>query len=382
MNAGAALGGLALAVLVGPGAAGRPGGTAPVEAAGLELCVEAESTVPFVPREFLPGVVEGDGRLVVVTAPTVKLQARALGTGHGLWEVAPTEQPLAVVGEALLAQRVESRRELRLVWREAASGKELEVSPPLVLPEWASALDEPGQALEVEAWAEGEAVVVVWRARRTYAGGAPPPLEVLREVNRAGSGGVRWGRGGAPEVLCRERVPAVALPEALVEVVSYPYWTGTTLEERAYVVPGMNGEELVVLRLVQVAEGQELWRDRYEAATSEAVANERLMAGEALRPMLAGDGSLFVHDAMAPGEWAVFGPGGAEEVARVARPALAVAARLEDGVLYVLEDLAPPTFRETTEPPPPRRLRAIAAASGETLWSLEIVGGGPFTPPP
>jgi outer membrane protein assembly factor BamB len=160
-------------------------------------------------RRFPRGVADPGAARAFVHDRAGTVLALDLATGEVRWRAGTGLRPLSVVGDVVVAARVAGRNAIELVMLDARDGRELRVSEPLALPDWAQASleDTPDSTLRAEA--EGGAVVLRWTARARYRGGAPPSAMVQAAAEREARGAARVDvDSGAVEALPE---PAVAV---------------------------------------------------------------------------------------------------------------------------------------------------------------------------
>jgi outer membrane protein assembly factor BamB len=142
-------------------------------------------------KRFPRGVADPGAARAFVHDRAGTVLALDLATGEVRWRAGTGLRPLSVVGDVVVAARVARRNAIELVMLDARDGRELRVSEPLALPDWAQASleDTPDSTLRAEA--EGGAVVVRWTARARYRGGAPPSAMVQAAAEREARGAAR-----------------------------------------------------------------------------------------------------------------------------------------------------------------------------------------------
>jgi hypothetical protein len=142
-------------------------------------------------KRFPRGVADPGAAHAFVHDRAGTVLALDLATGEVRWRAGTGLRPLSVVGDVVVAARVARRNAIELVMLDARDGRELRVSEPLALPDWAQASleDTPDSTLRAEA--EGGAVVLRWTARARYRGGAPPSAMVQAAAERDARGAAR-----------------------------------------------------------------------------------------------------------------------------------------------------------------------------------------------
>lgn len=145
---------------------------------------------PVTPVPFPEGVASPDGATGFIELRDGGVRALDLATGRDLWSVSVPARPRLVVRDRLVAEdRLGSRgNALQLVTldldRQGVVDKRLD---PIRLADWISVAD-PEQAFDYDLWAEGDDLLVGWRAESHYAGGAPPPAHVRAQASHQARG--------------------------------------------------------------------------------------------------------------------------------------------------------------------------------------------------
>ena len=149
------------------------------------------------PVAFPDGCASADGSVGFVELRTGGVLALNLDSGNELWTAPLDARPrLALTAGLVVQDRARSQGNvLQLailnVLRQGAVDRDLE---PVVLPEWVSVSD-PEQSFQADLEAEGEMLVVSWRAESRYSGGAPPPPQIEARARRTSDGEVHVNLG-------------------------------------------------------------------------------------------------------------------------------------------------------------------------------------------
>jgi len=119
------------------------------------------------------------------------VDALDLGTGKVLWSSKEANRPLVASENRLFAQKGNGNQ-LRVVALDTAKeGKRVFESPPLPLPGWASVEPAYGRRFASSVRLDKNGLFLTWEARAFYAGGAPPPPQVLKAAQMDASGVVQ-----------------------------------------------------------------------------------------------------------------------------------------------------------------------------------------------
>lgn len=146
---------------------------------------------------FPDGVASQDGAVGFLELRRGGVLSLDLDSGQELWTVPLDARPrLALTTRLVVEDRARSQGNLLqlLILNVQAQGAVDRDLEPVVLPEWVSVSD-PEQSLDLEFEAEGESLVICWRAESRYQGGAPPPPEIEARARRKSSGEVHVNLG-------------------------------------------------------------------------------------------------------------------------------------------------------------------------------------------
>jgi len=138
---------------------------------------------------FPRGVADPSGERAYLRDQAGRLVALDLQSGNVLWRTTAPMRPLLARDDKVSAMRLAGPHALEVVVLDAANGRELNRSNPLVLPDWAnvSLQDTPDFTLYAEE--ENGAFFLRWSARKRYRGGAAPNAKILEAARRDA-----WGR--------------------------------------------------------------------------------------------------------------------------------------------------------------------------------------------
>ena len=150
------------------------------------MCAEHARVKPVA---FPDGVASADGSVGFLELRTGGVMALELDSGNELWTASLDARPrLALTAELIVQDRGRSQGNvLQLAILNVRRGVVDRDLDPVVLPEWVSVSD-PEQSFHVDFAAEGEVLVISWRAESRYKGGAPPPPEIEARARRNPTG--------------------------------------------------------------------------------------------------------------------------------------------------------------------------------------------------
>ena len=331
------------------------------------------------------GVADPDGRLGYVVGLSGAIEALDLASGRVLWTLAETSVPLVVSGQRLVTQAIVSGRPnaLRLRVLDSASGKRLRESDPVVFPDWVSVSTSDASTFGIEVRAEGDRVLVSWRASSRYRGGAAPPPEVVNRARKDASGVAQVDlTSGHVEMSPDELEAPPESPENRADRLSHPYRRGASMHSAAVV----SGQRAAILELQQDEGGSKLVLNRWNAATGRAEAPIVLSRAGDPDPQVTLDGHhVLVRERGSPEQpavWHVY----ALNTGQLVSDSVAYergaqsAAILGDRLYCMLEGTT--GRREGGYLVLPRTLRGVDLHSGRRLWEHPIQGRRVSAPPP
>ena len=162
----------------------------------LAVFVTAAMTQAAEPAAGIPvggGCFAAPGLKQIFVPANSGLEAIDTATGKTLWSNKDAAH-LAGASEKLAfawAADPKGNNVFRVCVIDAATGKLLSKSEPIALPDWASVKEDYGVSFFAAARAEGDSVVVAWRAGTHYAGGAAPTQEILDSARNDAAGLVK-----------------------------------------------------------------------------------------------------------------------------------------------------------------------------------------------
>jgi hypothetical protein len=328
---------------------------------------------------FLPGgTVEPEGKIGYVTNPDGGIDAVNLQTGELLWDTKEANRPLVAFQQKLVAWSAlpGKANSIRIAVFDG-KGKRLLQSDPVVFPEWASVGLTYGRSFSARAEIAKGSLLLHWEAHAFYAGGAPPPPEVVRAAKKDANGTARVNLESGKVEMLKAVVPAdLELPKELRKVTSRQYWTGSSWETK----PLRVGDTLAALEQQALPGGkQKLVLLRWDLKTGKALEPVVLLLGKELWPRIQPDHRyVFVHQALVkeqlpPGDyaWWIFSLETGRQVGKVPFDAAGQEMSVIGPRLYTVVAVAgkrPPGFSATQ----PRALRAVDLRSGKTLWERAI----------
>jgi PQQ-like domain len=217
---------------------------------------------------FPRGVADIDAGRAFVHDRAGAVLALDLATGDVLWRTGKALRPVSAVDSVVVAVRVASRSAIEVVVLDARNGREVRVSEPLALPDWANASLDDTADFALRAETEGHTVLLSWTAQARYRGGAPPSPRVQAQFEHEASGAARVDvHSGAVEPvpfdvvapeLADESAARASEPDVLVQVD-----IGTTRYQ--LVVPG--GAKGVLIRAVDRSTDRMIWETVIEEAS-------------------------------------------------------------------------------------------------------------------
>lgn len=147
------------------------------------------------PVSFPGGIADSGGRHACVRCRRGHLVALALEHGAVLWRSVEALRPLVIAGDEVLALRTKTPAVcVALALEGVDAGRERWASDPLPLPGWVdTGATNPAQ-FQLTAAANGPSILVNWRARARYRGGAAPSAAVLEQAARDDAGSVAVDR--------------------------------------------------------------------------------------------------------------------------------------------------------------------------------------------
>jgi hypothetical protein len=114
-----------------------------------------------------------------------------LASGTVRWRGGVNLRPCSIVGEEVVAARVNAQNELTVVTTSLSDGRVAWSAPPIALPEWVRPTLDDRPEFELRAETHGQQVALHWIARARYGGGAAPSQQVLARHTEDAAGVVR-----------------------------------------------------------------------------------------------------------------------------------------------------------------------------------------------
>lgn len=138
-------------------------------------------------------------------------------TGKLLWRTECPGQPVNVLDRSVVATRWRPGESVLTLWLLDSGDGRITAEHTLPLPSWTAA---PGVTLTVDSTAKGgqeagDSLLVLWHGISVYAGGAPPPKEVLDAYTKDERGGLRLDLGKGTAQVISSASLAQRSPETL-----------------------------------------------------------------------------------------------------------------------------------------------------------------------
>ncbi len=312
---------------------------------------------PVHPVAFPRGVADLEGRFGYV-ATTDGIDRVDLQTGGLVWSSRVAGRPLIVLGERLAVVSGDGDMiDFRIVLLETRDGA------PCQETDWIDASDWGGLPVDdLEVTARQQDLVLAWRARGRYKGGAPPPpavesasrfdawIEIRIDLERGQATISEASRPSSP-------------PDTRVGMLSLPYWRRATWHTE----PWRADHRLLAL----VAEGAEVLLEIRDGVSGERLQRAALpVPGQAAFSVSPDGRYLFARpesDGKGSSEeipWWIFSAGTGEFLATLAfEEGTRSECVLDRRVFYVVERSAAPPLQVTLKG---------RAFSGETLWERPL----------
>jgi hypothetical protein len=339
------------------------------------------------------GVAAADGKVGYVPGAKEGVEAINLETGAVLWSTKEPAKPLALSGKLLAAQVAVPGKanHVRIVVLDTTDkGKQVRISEPVVFPDWVSVAVTYGRTFSAHAYVDKGDLVYKWQANAFYAGGAPPPPEVVKAAMKEASGVARINlESGKVAMLPADKAPMetkVKLPDELAKIKSQQYWTGSDWKTDLFVI----GKTVSALSVKQAGGVSELALKRWDLETGKALNTVELMRGKELWPQVSLDRKyVFVHQALVkeqlpPGDyaWWVFSLETGKQVGKfpfegTMNNVTVIGPRAY--YLVVSQKIGPIAIMHMMQP---RFLRAIDLKSGKMAWQHPVEGQKMLPPLP
>lgn len=342
------------------------------------------------PHPLPAGVADPDGKIGYFAGAKGVIEAVDLEKGELLWDTKEQARPL-VVFDKFLATEVKAAgkpNQVRIVILDVKQkGKKVLESDPVIFPEWVSVVVTYGRTFSSEASVHKGELLLKWRANAFYAGGAPPPPEVIEAARKEGAGVARVDlQSGKVTMAAADRTPAEPekLPAELKKVASQQYWTGSDWKTTPFVI----GNTVSALGVQNLGGGAEMSLKRWDRTTGKALDPVVMLKGKELWPQTSADGKyVFVHQALVkeqlpPGDyaWWVFSLESGKQVSKLPyEGALAEATVLGERLYYLAGGPGRPVFGGG-ERVQPRSVKVVDLKSGKVVWERPVEGVR-FLPP-
>jgi hypothetical protein len=324
------------------------------------------------------GVADVSGVKCYVASATGGIDALDIATGNVLWHsdefsqslFADEHQVIGAVGTESKANR------LRVLVLDAANGKRLTRSDPLVFPDWVTTTDQDGRSFVLETGVLKDHLLLKWKAHDQYEGGAPPPKRVIDRFEKDGSGVIRVDlKTGRVENLPLDDATGSwdpKVPDELQKTLSEPYRIGNSWETS----PWVTGSRVAWLSAEQSGDQQAIWLNTWDLQSHRENPPVQLLRGSKLSPQLGVDHRyLFVLEGPSDGDqfWWVFYAQTGEQITKLPyEPGTQAITVVKDYALYVVEQSnVVPKERPIVRA---RTLKAMELKTGEFRWEHPIIG--------
>jgi hypothetical protein len=163
------------------------------------LCAAPDDPKPAVITSVGGGaIVTPNGKCAVVTPNGKYIAAQGkegvelleIATGKPVWVNKELNKVAGASDKVVLAWKADEKKPFtfRVFVLDGETGKTLTKSDLIEMPDWAVTAHTHGRSFRTGARVEQDAVVVVWQANAFYAGGAPPPPEILKAAQKEAVG--------------------------------------------------------------------------------------------------------------------------------------------------------------------------------------------------
>ena len=317
---------------------------------------------PVYPVPFPRGVADLEGRFGHV-AMTDGIDRVDLQTGELVWSSRVAGHPLIVLGERLAVVAGDGdMMDFRIVQLATSEGVPCQETGWIDASGWGGL---PVEDLEVSAHQQD--LVLAWRARGGYAGGAPPPPAIESASRFEARVEIRIDLEHGQATVSETSPPS--LPPAARQVTSLPYWRKATWHTEPW-----RAEHRI---LALVAEGGEVLLDVRDGVSGEHLQEVALpVPGEAAFSVTPDGRYLFAHPASGGKgsfeevPWWIFSAETGELLSKLSFEEGTHSECVVGGrVFYLVEPSA--GTRESAASPPQITLKG-RAFSGETLWERPL----------
>jgi hypothetical protein len=326
---------------------------------------------------FLPGIaVNSEGSNVFTAGLDGRLIAIDLADGSIRWQSLRQLEALGFVdGKVIAWARVDQCEHcLQVVWLSAVDGQEQRTSKIVTFPDWVSVEPTVGKQFSATVETIGASLILDWKARSSYAGGAHPSSQILAQFNKDASGIFTIDPDGQAIISAQRIQPAGIVPAALRQVRTATYWNCSDWRD----VPAVDDVGMVAFDLAVELDGQTLSARRWRLPVGKLDATRQLMQGMNLELQTSPDARyLFVHDGStktdarrSPG-WQVFSMRTLRRIAAVPYRAGQTCANVTADAVVMLIEKSPPPNRGGSRS---RDLVAYATSNGALSWSVKLRG--------
>jgi hypothetical protein len=137
------------------------------------------------------GLLSPDEKVAYLPNPAGGIDAVEVTSGKELWTIKDAAKLLATTADRVFVQAPAKGKNGVVVKAFDTTGKLVKESDPIAFPGWVVTSPTYGRTFKSAARVEKGAVDYVWQANAFYAGGAPPPPEILKAANKSAAGSVR-----------------------------------------------------------------------------------------------------------------------------------------------------------------------------------------------
>ncbi len=139
------------------------------------------------------GTVSADQKFVFLPAKEGGIEAVDLATGKPVWTNKDAAKLAGGSDKVVVAWTADAKKPntFHVVAVDAATGKTLNKSDAVELPDWATTAKTHGRTFRTAARVDEETVVVMWQAGAFYSGGARPTPEIEAAARKNESGTVK-----------------------------------------------------------------------------------------------------------------------------------------------------------------------------------------------
>jgi len=341
---------------------------------------EIKKAVRVVNPVSLPdGIAGTEDNLAYLMNPTGSIDAVELATGKLRWTTKDASTPLLAFKGRLVAQIAvaDKANALRILGFDAASGKVLLTSEPLIFPDWVQATGTTwGHNFASSSTLEGDELIFKWQASTHYAGGAAPPPEVEEAARRNANGVFRVNlKTGKVQIV--EAAPQVEAEGGEIQaqtqrpVLKAPAWN----EELSV------GDVTALLSLEYNADDKinTLLLKRWEREGRKALPDTSLYTVSVVLPQLSLDGNyVLVHQpayeelSVEERKWSIFSLATGKQIAKLTFDEMTGAVSII-GARAFCEIHEDRRMAKGGNHPTKRDLKVLDLTSGKELWTRPLL---------